>query len=253
MALFTDGNISTLSDLQDQETGILDVASSEGIGLTTKLRLAQEEIGIEVMAFLLEHGTSVCDEAAIRRLTHVVVTPALKHWHTFYSLALAYRDLYYNQYNDRYAEKWKEYQRLARTSASLLFETGVGMVYTPVERAKTPALSWATGTTAANTYYVRVSWVTSAGVEGAPSDTTTVVTEDNTQLMVTPPDAPSIAAGWNVYAGTAIDNVTKQNDTILTLGSAWTMPGTGLVTAVQAGDGQGPDVYVTLTRTFRRG
>jgi hypothetical protein len=253
MALFTDGDISTLPDLQDQETGILDAASAEGVDLSTKMRLAQEEIGIEVMAFLLENGQSVCSEAAIRQLTHVAVTLPLKQWHTFHALALMYRDLYYNHYNDRYGEKWKEYQRLATASAKLLFETGVGIVYTPVERAGKPTLSWATGTMGANTYYVRVSWVSGAGSEGAPSETATLSTEDGTNVMVTPPSVPSVAASWNVYAGTAIDRIMRQNETPLAPGAAWTMPGTGLLTSDIAGDGQDPDVYVTLRRTFRRG
>ena len=34
-----------------------------------------------------------------------------------YLTVIGDRDLYYNQYNDRYAEKWKEYNRLARSAA----------------------------------------------------------------------------------------------------------------------------------------
>jgi len=253
MALFSDGYISNLSDLRDQETGLLDTAHSEAVDLTTKLRLAQEEIGVEVVAFLLEHGRGVCGEESIRQLTHVAVTPALKHWHTFQTLALAYRDVYYNQYNDRYAAKWKEYSRLGRSSASLLFDSGVGVVLDPVERAAAPVLNWAPGTMTAGTYYVRASWVSATGTEGTPSETAALVTEESTQLVVTPPAAPAKAAGWNVYAGVVAGETTLQNDSPLAPGSSWILPVTGLRTGRKPEEGQSPDVYVTISRTFRRG
>jgi hypothetical protein len=253
MALYTDGNISTLSDLRDQETGILDSAHAEGVDLTTKLRLAQEEIGIEVVAFLLENGRGVSAEESLRRLSNVVVTPALKQWHTMHTLALAYRDLYYNQYNDRYAAKWKEYYRLARAAAALLFETGVGISVDPVERAAAPELSWMAGTMTAGTYYVRISWVSAAGAEGAASETAALVTPEGSQLAVAPPAAPANAAGWNVYVGATEAEIALQNNAPLAPDTAWVMPPMGLLAGRKPPDGQSPDTYVTLTRTFRRG
>ncbi len=253
MALYSDGYISSLSDLRDQETGILDAAHAEGVDLTTKLRLAQEEIGVEVVAFLLEHGRGVCSEESLRQLRQVVVMPALKQWHTFHSLELAYRDLYYNQYNDRYAEKWREYGRLARSAASLLFDTGVGIASDPLERATTPTLGWTPGTMAAGTYYVRMSWVSASGMEGATSETAAVVTGEGSQLVVTPQGAPAKAVGWNVYVGATADEVGLQNDTPLVPASSWTMPASGMRTGRKPSDGQSPDQYVTVMRTFRRG
>lgn len=253
MALYSDGYISSLSDLRDQETGLLDATHAEGVDLTTKLRLAQEEIGIEVVAFLLEHGRGVSGDESLRQLRQVVVTPALKQWHTFHTLELAYRDLYFNQYNDRYAEKWKEYGRLAKGAASILFETGVGIANDPLARAATPTLGWTSGTMAAGTYYVRMSWVNTSGVEGAASETAAVVTAEGSQLLVTPQGAPPTAAGWNVYVGTAADEVGLQNDAPLAPAGSWTIPTTGLKAGRAPSDGQSPDQYVTVTRVVRRG
>ena len=257
MALYTDGSISNLSDLRDQETGILDTAHAEGVDLTTKLRLAQEEIGVEVVAFLLEHGRGVSSEESLRRLSNVVITPGLKQWHTFHTLELAYRDLYYNQYNDRYAEKWKEYGRLARAVAVLLFDTGVGIASDPVGRAATPELSWTPGSMSAGTYYVRVSWVTATGTEGGASEAVALVTAEGSQLVVTPPAESQpegcATAGWNVFVGAAADETALQNDAPLAPDSTWTMPVTGLRAGRGPSDGQSPDLYVKVSRTFRRG
>ena len=57
MALFTDGNICSTEDLRQYESSILDVASTEGIELEAKLKLAQREIGVAITAFLLEQET----------------------------------------------------------------------------------------------------------------------------------------------------------------------------------------------------
>ncbi len=48
MALFTDGTITTLEDLAAHESGILELAAGEGIDLAAKLRIAQEDIGVEL-------------------------------------------------------------------------------------------------------------------------------------------------------------------------------------------------------------
>ena len=44
MALFTDGPISSIEDLRGTTPQLLDVASAEGIDVTRKLALAQDEI-----------------------------------------------------------------------------------------------------------------------------------------------------------------------------------------------------------------
>ena len=56
MALFVDGPASTIDDLTDQDSGLLDVAETNGINVSTKLRLAQEEIA--------DRSAVVADQAA---------------------------------------------------------------------------------------------------------------------------------------------------------------------------------------------
>ena len=53
MALFNDGPLCSLLDLQNAESGILNVASTEGIDLAGKIALAQGTIANELILFLL--------------------------------------------------------------------------------------------------------------------------------------------------------------------------------------------------------
>ena len=54
MALFVDGPACTIDDLTDQDSGLLDVALDNGINVTTKLRLAQEELKTDLELWLLK-------------------------------------------------------------------------------------------------------------------------------------------------------------------------------------------------------
>ena len=87
MALFTDGPASCMEDLTAQDSQLLDVASVEGIDVTQKLFLAQDELALELNALLsrLSNMDQLFWLAPQPNLGSVVVTPALKLWHTFRS------------------------------------------------------------------------------------------------------------------------------------------------------------------------
>ena len=50
MALFTDQNVSDISDLIAYEANLPEIAGAEGIDLATKVKLAQTEVGAELEA-----------------------------------------------------------------------------------------------------------------------------------------------------------------------------------------------------------
>ncbi|MBI4876800.1 MAG: hypothetical protein HY822_19360, partial [Acidobacteria bacterium] len=149
--------------------------------------------------------------------------------------------------------KWKEYSRLARVWADRLLESGVGLVANPLGRAGAPALSTVPGALPGGSYFAQVSWLDAWGNEGAASEAAAMVTQDLTQLVVTPPAAPQNACGWNVYAGATAEAMARQNDETLELGTIWTMPAEGPRAGRAASQGQGPDLYVTIQRARRRG
>ena len=107
MALFTDGEVSSIEDLRGYDTQLLDVANVEGIDVTRKLQLAQEEIATEVTTLLgrlrLPGWLNAPPDPG-----RVVVTPPLRLWHSYLALEMVYRDAYHSQLNDRYAAKRDE-------------------------------------------------------------------------------------------------------------------------------------------------
>ena len=127
MALFVDGEISSLQDLRNHETSILDLASSEVIDLGSKLVLAQNDLAIELAGFLERNQ----ETARWSGVQHVVITEALRVWHTLHTLELTYRDVANTQVIERYSAKLVLYSELARGARKRLFEGGVGLVSAP--------------------------------------------------------------------------------------------------------------------------
>jgi hypothetical protein len=185
-------------------------------------------------------------------LDDVVVTDALQQWHILATLALVYRDAYYNQLNDRYQGKWDEYQQLAKASSQMYFQLGVGVVADPIPMAPTPELSSVAGTAAEETFYAVATWVSVAGQEGAPSASATLTTAAGQVLVVTIPDPPPIAVGWNVYIGLSPGTLTLQNGSPLALGSSWTMTG-ALSAGAPVPSGQVPAWFIVDHRFMNRG
>ncbi len=261
MALFTDGNISTLENLSGEDSGILDLANIERIDLSVKLGLAQDELAVELGSWLARSRvtspwTWPGDSAACvgpPNLNNIVVTPPLRMWHTFYTLALVYRDAYYNQLNDRYLAKWNEYKEQMKWASGMLFQAGAGLVWDPIPAANPPSLAAVTGTQPATTYFAAISWLNAHGEEGAPGPAASLTTVAQQVIQVTPQNIPANAKTWNIYAGPGTESLTLQNSTPLDVAQLWVEPNTGLVTGRVPGNGQDPNSYRVLPRTLQRG
>jgi len=254
MTLFNDGPISVTLDLQNFESGILGVASTEGIDLSGKSKLAQDEIANELMLFLLRRLPVRDYQWNLRRTrgtSDVVVTMPLKQWHVHKTLALVYRDAYNNQLNDRYLKKWNEYERLAKASAERCFQIGVGLVGDPLPKPDAPGLSTALGLAHGATYYVAITWTNTAGQESSLSDVATLTTTDSEQLVVTSSNSPANAKGWNVYAGAAPESLGLQNGAPVGLTESWTV--STLNAGRRPGAGQEPSWFFVDDRVIERG
>ncbi len=254
MALFNDGPISTILDLQNYESGILGVASTEGIDLSGKMVLAQDEIANDVLLFLLRRlpvWDFLWSQRRVKGTSDVVVTTPLKQWHVHKTLALVYRDAYNNQLNDRYSKKWNEYVNLAKASSETFFQIGVGLVADPLPKPAVPLLSGAAGPGNAATYYVAVTWTNAAGQESNPSDVSTITTTDGQQMVAAVVNPPANAFGWNIYAGQSPDTVSLQNATPVGVSDSWTL--TTLVQGSPAGTGQQPTWVLVDHRVIERG
>ena len=127
------------------------------------------------------------------------------------------------------------------------------MVGEPIPQAAPPTLTTVPGACAAEMYWVRAAWVGQNGEEGCPSEPGVLSAPEGTVPMAEAGEAPAIASGWNVYAGTSIDATRLQNSTPIPIGSSWTMPPTGLAAGRIAGQGQSPSSYRRIEQVVRRG
>jgi hypothetical protein len=254
VALFVEGPASTIDDLTDQDGGLLDVAVSAGINVSTKLRLAMEEIQTDLQLWLSSRWES-CELVwePVLRIEQIVVTPGLKRWETMHALALIFRDAYFSRLVDRYQAKWQEYAKLARDVRESVFASGLGVVHDPVLQAPPPILSTTPGPQAGGTFYVHVTWVNRAGQEGTPSAASSLVVTDGNLMTVATGAAPRNVTGFNVYAGTSLNATFLQTNAALPVGGTFLFV-PGQVTRLQLpGNGQLPDYRRCLARTILRG
>lgn len=259
MALFTDGPLNALIDLQNYENRILDVSSAEGIDLAGKMVLAQDDIANELLIFLLKRLPSgdyqYLPSPAFRQkmgVSDVVVTKPLREWHAHKTLAFIYRDAYYNQLNDRYQGKWNQYEKLAKASSQNYFRIGVGIVAGPIPRATAPIVSTIAGAGLAATYYAAITWVNQGGQEGSPSQVVQNTTSAGQQLVIAAMNPPANVAGWNVYVGEAPSVLRRQNETPVGIAGTWVLampPSPGAPPC----DGQNPNWYVVDHQAIERG
>lgn len=258
MALFTDGSITKLEDLQALDSAILETARTEGIVLPSKLDTAREAIGLELAVFLLRMQRSdvLGSTSAFPGvgpgydLGRVVVTPALHRWHTLRTLAEVYRDAYGNQLNDRYLGKRDQYQQLAQETAGQLFDLGVGLVWNPIPRPAKPQVSGVSGGSYQGPYFTAVAWRNASGQSGAASEISVYDTTSTELLVVNAGAAPAGCTGFDVYVGATSDTMQKQNTTPITAGSTWTMPAGGMIAGAAPPSGQTPEYFVRRLRTF---
>ncbi len=252
MALFQDGPISSLEDLRTYESSLLDTASIEGVSLSNKIDLAQQELSNELLRFLihqLEPGESVTPA----KLDQVVATDPLRRWHALRTLSAFFRDIHHNQLNDRYRAKWNAYDMEARSAARLLWEVGVGLVRDPLRRPGGPSLSIVETEQEFPQTLFSVTWVAGSAEESAPSDAVLFSPTFSEQPRLTIKDPPSRATGWHVYAGQNQHLLHRQTEEPLALSSAWTMPSNVLMDGPTVPFGQAPDYYVRMQRLIFRG
>jgi hypothetical protein len=254
MALFTDGPPSSIEELSAQDSQLLTVTNVEGIDVTQKLRLAHEELGVEL--FTLLTTTSYVGPllwwSPKPNLDTVAVTAPLKLWHSFRSLEMVYADAYNCQLNDRYAGKRDEYHQRASWAREKLIQNGLGIVELPVARAMTPVVTAVAGVIPDGTYYVTMAWVNPAGEEGVSAEPAVAATTSST-LLVEAGSAPRNAAGWYVYVGPDPESMTLQNAAPIPAGDNWLQPNSIAMTGRRPGRGQQPSYLQPIPRMIQRG
>ena len=259
MALLTDSGIVGLDDLTQFESGLVQISSTHGIDIDTKIKLATDEIGAKVLLFLLRAGPSdrQWNNPAKLGLSNVIVTPALFKWICNDALAKAFAEAYNVQLNTRFQGKWIEYQKQADAASEIVFASGIAVVSDPLPKPLLPALQLSQGSLPAQSVFVQVSWTDMLGQESAPSPINGVNLTGFTGLEVTmseqPASIPSRAVGWSVYASNSQQGLTRQNLDPIPFGSSWRIPANGLITGLTSPGGQLPSYFVPANRRWLRG
>lgn len=257
MALFTDTGIVTLDDLLQYENTLVQVSSTHGINVDTKINLSVSAIGDKLLLWLLNVGAADPQWASRRDLglSTVVVTPAIHRWLCFDSLARFFEEAYNAQLNTRFQGKWAEYKKLSADSENGAFMTGIGIVYNPLPRPAIPAVSAQGGGLLNGPLFVQTAWVDSDGSEGALSPVNASLLNADFSVAVAMGDggSPDGASGWNVYGSTSAGDMKRQNNAPLGAGTSWHLPTSGLIAGPDPVDGQAPNFYVTLSRRIQRG
>jgi len=252
MALFNDGPISSLEDLRVYETSLLDTASIEGVSLANKLALAQQELGGEVLRFLIQQ-LEPTQSVFPSKLDQVVATDPLRRWHALRTLSVFFRDVHHNQLNDRYRAKWTAYEAEAKNAARLLWEVGVGLVASPIRRPKPPKLETVPTDEEFPQLLFKITWVRGAAEESAASDAVLFPGGIGGKPELSVASPPPRVTGWHVYAGTTVEQLALQTPSALALDDLWVMPLNNLTSGPDVPFGQSPDQYVRLQRLLLRG
>ncbi len=217
------------TDLQEYESSILGIANAEGIDVAVKVTLAQQDLANELMLFLFRRAPFRDYQPNFRRsrgLADVVVTDALRQWHIHKTLALVYRDAYYNQLNDRYQGKWNEYEQLAKGKlADVLSDRGRCGCGPDSESADCPCCPVFRGVAPRRHFTLLRPGSMRPGKKALRAPIQQLSTAAGEDLVVTLTGPPQNAVGWNVYVGLSPGTLTRQNDTPLAPGSSWTMTG----------------------------
>lgn len=282
--LLTDGGIITPLDLERYESSIQGIANANAIDLDKKITQALAEIRVELQSHL-QRASAIADptrvvgqyfgsDAAATRIRseQIVVTGALSLWLAYRALELFFRDAWARKANDKYQQKYLNYQEDRKKARDWFFDEGVAIVFRPLPRPGAPALAAvAGGSLAQRTYVVQVTWQDAAGSQSGPSALVSLQVQASQLARVdiaalAPPAGATLeggqtpvtlgtATGWNVYAAAAGQAPTRQTSTAIALATTtWTEPVTGLTSSgAPVGSGQEPDVFRSVQNTLMRG
>ncbi len=264
MPLFTDGPPASIEDLKRYDSSAEELAHDAGIDLDAKLGIGAEEVGQEILEFLLFQASAGYTGSAIwnpalgtqarrgRGIGDVVVTPAVTRWHALKTLEAVYRDGYGSDVTERFRRKLDEYTKLARRAAESAFTAGIGLSAEPVAKAPLPTVVQNSSPADRTDCTIRVTWVRASGREGAPSDAWDAALGAGDVISLGD-SAPAGVTGWNLYASPRDGAPGLQNDTPLLIGERWMFLAQALKQGKAPVDYELPDYLVVDRHVLPRG
>ncbi|HYI96452.1 MAG TPA: hypothetical protein VEX68_23115 [Bryobacteraceae bacterium] len=243
--LFTDGTILSIQELREHDNFVLDVASTESIDLSSKLAVAQREIGYEIQSFLTTRRASA-------ELSNVVVNQQMRDLLATHVLSIVYRDAYNLHLNDRYLGRWKEFTRASERGLMRLYQNGIGITTVAVAQAAKPTVTVSPdGGLASGMYAIHTAWQHISGTIGERSPAM-IVDCSGGSIGVDPGRAPINAVGWHVFAAELDSPASRQNHSILAPETVWTQSA-ALRQDLAGPEVSGADYYVRSAGLLSRG
>jgi len=253
MALLKDQPISCLSDWISYDSKVSILSEQESTSIESKSRLAQNEIETQITNVLI--GQSGLGDAMARQLIDkVVVTEPLSRWHSLLTLSLFYIDIAVLQNSPLHREQSKYLEIKAETAKHQLFESGVGLVNSPIPKAPLPLI---VSTPAANLQRIlrgRIRFVDEEGKFGSPSAEFLLDMADGASLQLSIATLPSRCVGWLLFAGDSSDSLYQANLNPVPAGiefdlsSALPLPNANLMVSTA----QFPDRYIRYSTEMWR-
>ena len=257
MALLVDGPIATVDLLTEYDSNVLGVAAAEGINLTTKL-LRSHDLMLTELERLTQRPSELWDAvwwSPLIRIDCIVWSRALRDWQVQEALALIYRDAYFSQLNDRHRARAEEYAVLANAARRNAIQAGFDLVQVPLRRPEAPSITLVAASELGGTFYFVVSHSNDVGDESSPSRLTSVDVSDGeaADISLSLPAAPN-ATSWNLYAGTAPDQLFRQNPDPIAIGlDCLFTPSTSTTGGIKPTDGQKATHHRPFLQTQLRG
>jgi hypothetical protein len=179
--------------------------------------------------------------------------PSILRWHRLAALAAAYQEGYFHQLNDRHKEKWKQYELLAVEARSQVFEEGVRYVNRPVRAPGPPVVEAAAGSLAAGGYWFAATLTTADGMESAPGEPLAYTSIYPQGVAVSLATVDRGDHRWNLYAGTSLEGMCRQNPAPVPPGEACILAHALEISGPKPGSGQDWDGTVNEIHRLRRG
>ncbi|MCC6591599.1 MAG: hypothetical protein IT168_33240 [Bryobacterales bacterium] len=266
--LYIDGDHVSLADLSGIDPEVVDIATAEGISLDAIIAQTWGDCGDEIQA-ATQSFTSNVSRVALRE---IVMSGTLRRWMTYKALALFYRAATNRRVTDRYEAKLERIEAALNDQWRLLWANGIPLATAPLYRPGATHASAGSfglqnisaipgGSEPGRARWVRITWVDArytfgggSNGESAPSEIAAIEIPAAHVLRVSIAGLipPSVASGWNVYAGDPNGATYLQNSIPIPISdTAWTNS-TESFGGMEPGDGQPSDRYEQFASIFPR-
>lgn len=251
MALYNDSGPSFFEDWINYDSKLLILSEQESTSVELKANVAKSEIGSELILFFVKREivTSLNRE---RLISNVVVSEPLKRWHAMLTLSLYYEDLAALQANQSHHERGLQFRQRAEAAKVITFETGIGLVDTPIPQPLLPQIQLIDGNVPNFQARARTQFEDAQGRRGAASREFWVSSASGSALSIAYDSLPDKVFGWSLFTQSSDETYRAVNSVPIPAGGSLLLEGSNNPSGEPLRDsGQKPDRYITRNTSRR--